>query len=389
MTRKLPLLIGAVFLAFAGAACEGPTGPVGQAGPEGPQGPPGVDALATCSDCHHSDATIVAIEQQFDVSPHGFGNFEIRGPDYAGGSCVACHTSQGFTAQFTDEDANWEHGVASMNCRTCHQVHTEFDGSDYALTTTDPVEFRLTGATVDIGDGDNVGSNLCASCHQGRSLASYPDYTAPVTQMFNISNTHYGIHYGTQANVFAAELPESIEFGVTTAGPFTPHDEIACIGCHMGRGIDGLDPRPTPGGELGHTWMPAEAVCATCHDADFNYGGVQDDVSEVLVELGNCLAAEGVIEFEHGAASIVAGSMTAGPVTGNVVNVHGGVEDLITYHPVAGDHPEPYVAAYLVLNALVQDGSWGVHQPRYAENLAVAALTQMAAQSASCEGAAL
>ncbi|MEJ2504616.1 MAG: cytochrome c3 family protein, partial [Gemmatimonadota bacterium] len=152
MRRKLPLLFGATFLAFAVAACEGPEGPAGPAGPQGPQGPageagaPGENALNTCSDCHSSDATIVAIEQQFESSPHGpanFGRIESRV------ACAMCHSSQGFVAAATGEEPNFDGGVASINCRTCHQIHMDYVADDFALTTTDPVTLLLTGNTVD------------------------------------------------------------------------------------------------------------------------------------------------------------------------------------------------------------------------------------------------
>jgi hypothetical protein len=374
MKRRLPLLLAAALAALAVTACEGPDGPVGPRGaqgPEGPAGPTGPQGPAgnTCFDCHTENSTIVAIQQQFALSPHGPDQYELRGPDYAGGACVACHTHQGFVAAVTGTSPDWSAGVAPMSCRTCHRIHT---GEGFALENTDPIPFRITGQTVDVsGDGSTAG-NLCAMCHQGRAQGSWPSWLAPITQTFSITSSHYGVHYGTQGNVYTTVLEPSFEFGVTVDGTFGPHADVGCEGCHMGIGVDEFNPAPTaPGGELGHTWEPATEVCATCHDADFNFGGVQDQVATDLTALGHCLEAEGVIDFPGGVAAP------------DIAADHGGI-DAPEYHPVVGDHPEPFVAAYLVFNALIEDGSWGVHQPDYARDLARAALAYMQANSSLC-----
>lgn len=358
MRNKLPLLLGATLLAFSAMACEGPVGPQGDRGPAGEvgaPGEPGQNALNTCSDCHHSDATIVAIEQQFDLSAHGFGNFELRGPDYAGGSCVACHTHNGFVAAATGEPANWDGGVASMNCRTCHQVHTTFEGDDYALTKTDPVTLVLTGNTVDF---PSVGGNLCSECHQGREVSPVASADAAVTTMFTIGSFRYGPHYGPQANIYAAELPDALEFGdAVPIAPFLPHSELGCADCHMER----EHMIPSPGSAGGHNFDPTNATCNTCHitPADFDYNGLQTEVQGLMADLKVCLEAEGVLRADG--------------------------------YAVEGDHPEPYVAAFLVYKSFYYDGSDGVHQPRYATTMLGDALTFMQANSTqpACQDTAL
>jgi hypothetical protein len=391
MRKKLPLFVGALFVAFTAVACEGPAGPTGPsgvdgtdgaAGPAGPTGPAGQNALNTCSDCHHADATIVAIEQQFDLSPHGFGNFEIRGPDYSGGSCVTCHTHQGFVAAATGTTADWTNGVASLNCRTCHAVHSDVDGDgdmdigDYALTKTEAVVLRVGGATVDFLGG----GNLCAECHQARDRSPYPSYEADLTTMFAVTSGHYGIHYSSQANIYAAQLPAAIAFGATQTAPYGAHynDGVSCNQCHMGVGVEGLTPVPMPGGTLGHNFAASTAVCATCHEANFDYGGVQTDVATDVTYLAACLEAEGVVSAHYDSSD------EAFQGVGTEVGFTGYVNEV---HVVGGSgisHPEPYVAAFLALQALFEDGSWGVHQPRFAPAVAANALAFMEANSAAC-----
>lgn len=373
MRKGLPLLLGAVFAVASLAACEGsegPRGPRGEAGPTGPEGPAGPQGPSgnVCADCHSSSSAIIAIQSQVMLSPHG-ASFELRGPDYAGGACAACHTHQGFIAAVTGEAPDWGLGAASMNCRTCHRIHT---GDGFALTKTDPVVFRITGQSVDVSGDDSSAGNLCVMCHQGRERGGWPSWLAPITQTFSITSSHFGVHYGTQGNIYTAVLDPAFEFGVTTEGAFGAHVDVGCEGCHMGIGVDGFIPAPsTPDGELGHTWEQAVEVCATCHDADFNFGGVQDLVVADVMALGACLEAEGVIDFPGGVAAA------------GIAADHGGF-DAPEYHPIVGDHPEPFVAAYLAFNALVEDGSWGVHQPEYARELAAAALAYMQANSSLC-----
>lgn len=371
MRRKLPLLFGAVFLAFAAGACEGPQGERGPIGPEGDQGeegPPGQDgenALNTCSDCHTSDATLVAIEQQFDLSPHAFGNFEVRGPAYAGGSCVACHTSQGFVANVTDGTADFSDGAASMTCYTCHQIHTTYEGGDIALTTTDPVTLLATGNEVDATGTDVPGSNLCVNCHQARAQDSYPQWDADVATTFNIPSTHYYFHYGPQTNILFQEFPAELSFGLADVGAFQYHEAASCLGCHMGLGSEVADfdvPNTalTPGGELGHNWAPAAETCNQCHgdaaEQGFDYEGVRTDVGNGLLALAQCLESEGVVVVES--------------------------TDPLHFSPVEGDHPEPYVAAFLMAHAMTEDGSFGTHNPNYVPPLLNAVRTEMDANSA-------
>jgi hypothetical protein len=294
----------------------------------------------------------VAIEQQFALSPHGFGNYEVR----HSGSCDRCHTSQGFVALVTETEPDFTGGAASMNCRTCHMIHTEYEAGDFELYQTSPVDMLVSataaagagGATFDFGGA----SNTCATCHQARDIGTLPDWQAPMDQMFQITSTHYELHHGPQANWFSANLPDEILFGENTTLPYSDHLSIGCVGCHMGLGVDGLDaPEPVPDGELFHTFRPSEDVCATCHDTEY-WADQQEELMEPLEGLGACLQAAGVMS-----------------ATGS---------------PVVGMHPEPYVAAWLVYAAAEEDGSFGIHNPKFEPKVVEAALDFMEADSPGC-----
>ncbi len=376
MIKKLPLLVGATFLAFSMVACEGPEGPQGPTGPEGEPGAPGApgtpgapgapgepgqNALNTCSDCHSSDATIVAVEFQFDQSAHGPGNYELRGPDYAGGSCVMCHTHQGFVEFTTDMEADWTHGYTTMNCRTCHNVHSDVDGDgdfeigDYALMTTDPVEVRLTGTTVDFNgtrDGETYQGNLCATCHQGRD-SEWPSASASMEATFNVTSTHFGPHYGTQGNVLAAAVPDEMMFDgdrTIPTGKMTHGNTYTCTGCHM----DWDNVSPTTGS---HSFNVTAGVCEDCHSTasgtDFDLNGIATTVEGLLHELEVCLQAEGLLDE--------------------------------TGHPIVGTYPEPFAAAMVNFELFHYDGSHGVHHPNFTVAMLENTLQYMQANSAVCE----
>ena len=337
MTRTFRLLLGTAFLALAAGACEGPRGPAGPEGPQGPQGPPGEDGVdgALCVDCHTANDEFVAIQQQFELSPHGYASFELRGPDYAGGACIGCHTHQGYIAAATGTTADFTGGVAPMTCRTCHQVHTEMDRGDYALTLSGSVTLLLGGDAVELGKGA-----VCAACHQARVPAIVPEVGQDGQDTIP---ARLGTHRGPQATVFAAGPGLPVFYGTETVPtePFASHvtfggeAAVSCVGCHM------QDP---VGFELGsHNWgvvdgsgtVNNDGTCDACHvDVTAAFDGVKSEVQPLMADLLACLQSEGVVDST--------GSANTGAVVDN---------DLI--------------AAYLVWQTLDSDGSQGAHHPDY------------------------
>lgn len=356
MDKKLRLLFGAAFLALATGACEGPEGPAGPAGDTGPRGPAGIDAASQCTDCHASDETLVVIEQLFSQSPHGFGNYELRGPDYAGGSCVACHTSQGFVAAATGTTADFTGGAASMTCRTCHQIHTTMSGDDFALTTTGTVDLRIGDAAVDYGRGA-----VCALCHQGRAPSFIPSVGEGGQSEIP---PRYGLHRGPQATIFAAAPGLPVFPGTETVptAPFSSHltfdgDVVrACVGCHM------QSTERTGNSAGGHTWgmvysggtVLNDGTCDACHvDVTAAYNDITGRVQALMDDLEACLFAEGVVDAEGSA------------VTGATAD-----DDLL--------------AAYLIFQAVGADGSSGAHHPVYVPAILTNANEYLDANYSSC-----
>ena len=349
MRRKLPLLFGAAFLAFAAGACEGPQGPQGPQGPigpegpegpEGPQGPQGESAANICSDCHNDDATIVAIETQYNESKHGTGDTFERDTN----PCNACHTHQGFVANVIDGTTVDDVAQpAPVNCRTCHQIHTNFEAADYARTSTDAV-MLMAGGTFDItalSDVPDADANLCANCHQARD--DRVDLTA---DSVTITSFRLGYHHGTQANVLSGQTAEPLP-GVTlpASEPFSSHVQFGCDGCHM------QEPYGAQAG--GHTWdmryvyhgseailVPGDGSCEPCHSGDTPFSGqtTQADVQVLLDSTAVLLRAQGIMQASS------------------------------TY-AVEATFDSDLVAAFLNFKLMEEDYSLGVHNPTYVKGV--------------------
>lgn len=331
----LLVVLALCFIFFIG--CEGPAGPAGADGVDGIDGTDGADGIAgnvTCLVCH-SEESLEIKRAQFAMSQHSVGDIAVA---YAGSraSCAKCHSHEGFVQFALGFDAENIAYPSPWQCSTCHGLHQTFEQTDYALRLSDPVVAIFDENVTFLLKGNNTmdlegGSNLCANCHQSRR--GEPNLTNP-GETFTITSTHYGPHYSAQANVVYgagfAEIPGSVAY--PEAGS-SYHLAASCVGCHMSEFTDG---------EGGHSFNPSLAACNNCHTtADFNYGGVQAEVDELLVELRDLLIAAGVV---------------AG-------------DDVDGYHPVKGTFPMAHVRAFFNWTGLDEDRSLGAHNPKYVKAL--------------------
>jgi len=325
------LLLGFSFV-FMLASCtkEGPMGPAGADGQNGTDGTDGVDGNVTCLVCH-SGTNMEQKQAEFAMSEHSVGAIAV---DYAGGraSCAPCHSHELFVQSMTLGGAVGDvTNPSAWQCSTCHGIHKSFEGKDYALRSTDPINPIFDpSVTMDL----NGNSNLCAICHQSRRAE--PNLDIP-GDTYNITSTHYGPHHGAQANVVAgmgfAEIEGSVAYPEQGSNK---HLQMAsCTGCHMAEFADG---------QGGHSYIPSLNACNECHDAnleDYNYGGVQTEVHELLVELRDHLIALGVVEGD----------------------------DENGYHPHTGEFPMVQVQAFFNWVGLEEDRSLGAHNPKYVKAL--------------------
>ncbi len=348
--RKLTIFASVLLACCFMFSCEGPMGEPGLDGADGINGINGIDGIdgdAGCIECH-GGVTLDVISTQFHQSVHSAGLVAV---DYAGGraSCAQCHSHEGFVEFALFGEVGEDIAVPSpWECRTCHQVHETFDPEeDYTLRITDSRPFIFDETVT----ADFESSNICASCHQSRRAE--PNVTNPGTE-FTITSSHYGPHHGAQSNVVygagLAEIAGSVSY--PAAGSATHFSDITCTTCHMGEYESGAG---------GHTFNPTINSCTACHAGidDFNLNNVQTETAAQLDVLRDLLLAQGVIE------EAVEEFFELDPETGDIVQVL--VSD--GYHPVRGTYSMAQAQAFFNWTGLVEDRSFGVHNPAYTEAL--------------------
>lgn len=264
--------------------------------------------------------------------------------EYSNKSCAFCHSGNSFSEAIAagKNFSQLEAGAAEparQDCRTCHQVHVTYTGADWALETTAPVAFVVSGATFDGGNG-----NLCANCHQARRyLANFAakDSAGAVIPDKYAPSVRFNTHLSDQGDIMLGVLDVNAILGVDgKPGAHYTMVENTCVGCHLGEGKN-------------HTFEAQVTTCVKCHaDAkDLNINGY--NFEEQFKALEDALVAKGLLAAnEDGTFSIVTKNADGSPV----------ILD-----------PKP-AAALFVHGALEEDASDGAHNPNYVKALIEASL---------------
>ncbi|MDV2990325.1 MAG: hypothetical protein P3T54_09315 [Dehalogenimonas sp.] len=323
------LMLFGLSLVFVGCTGEqGLAGPAGPAGPQGPPGEPGEDPTVACIDCHNETGLITSKRLQYSYSVHGTSAPESDTQtvyDYAGArdNCTACHSGTGFIT-WQEQGGSTSAVKAAVNntridCRACHEIHTTYSEDDFKLRTIDAVPMLIDSTKI----YDAGSSNLCANCHQSRTPAPVPG-----GGVVAIPNTHYGPHHGPQATMLLSIGGYGL---VDDPNPHATQVEGGCVTCHM------ADDKATQAG--GHTFNASLAGCQSCHEGlnTFDRHGVQTETKALLNQLESLLTQQGVM--------------------------HDG-------EPVAGKtFTEDQVGAYFNWLYITEDGSLGVHNSYYVQEL--------------------
>lgn len=269
-----------------------------------------------CTACHNDTTIITGKVAGWELSGHGTGTSW----DYAGGrgGCAACHSGGVFSEMAAagmnpGEVEAGDPNPTRQDCRACHNIHTTYTADDWSLETIEPVElYAFEGVTYDGGAG-----NLCATCHQPRRQMVAED------GIVNWSSSHYGPHHGPQSAMLLGVGGAGVEGDESIHARFV---DDTCVTCHVANDD--------------HSFEASLAVCQECHDEaeDFDIGGVQTQVDELVAELQELLVAKGMLagDEEHG------------------------------FHSVVGEYPEAEAAAlWNYIFIVPEDGSHGVHNPDY------------------------
>jgi hypothetical protein len=231
----------------------------------------------TCTQCHNDTTIITGKKAAWSESIHGTGEAYVRGTS---AGCAGCHSGGAFKQMVAagltpDKVESGDPNPTHQDCRTCHQIHTSYTSTDWALTTESAVSlYAIEGASFDGGKG-----NLCGTCHQPRTAPPVADEAGN----FEITSTHWGPHHGPQT----ATLLGVAGAGDVEGKPAAHYSmvENTCVACHVGENDN-------------HTFEPSVAACQACHAdaADFDINGLQTEVTALTDELGAKLEAIGIIK---------------------------------------------------------------------------------------------
>ena len=355
-------------LLFVQCTSDPIAGPAGVDGIDGIDGVDGIDGADTsaesCIACH-SNTFRAPIYAAYETSFHSKGLTE-GSVNYAGAraSCAQCHSNEGFVDYIengfvnpggyygltepelvindngTPDDDSDDYPevddrglpiysnnpvpfVTSITCTTCHDTHKSFDfendGNDLALRALEPVSLMTDGTVIDYGDG----SNTCINCHQPRRTAPTPDDAG----MFRVTSTHWGPHHGPQATLLEGIQGAMIagSEAIPGVGSAAHRTGSTCVSCHMGDTSDDINGL--------HSMIPTETACITCHS-----NGIPSDdfLASDMATLAGLLENVGIVHEDH-------------PVPG-------------TYSILEAEAAWNYLF-------ILEDGSMGVHNPKYAKAL--------------------
>ncbi|HAO78209.1 MAG TPA: hypothetical protein DCQ92_04370 [Verrucomicrobia subdivision 3 bacterium] len=345
-------------------------------------------AAADCGQCHDS-LTGHFKNAEWNASLHS------RSARQTSPQCVRCHTGPGFvgwaTAGGMSAQNMYPTNIIAANAYSTNILTTAPNTTYEAITcqachdphdASNPHQLRM-GYNVTLSDGTtvtNAGSGgFCMECHNSRNgsvtnmLAKYP-----LNQPNWAGGVGFGPHDSPQADML--EGVNAITYGQQI--PSAPHANVVsntCAGCHM-QTIAATDPAFTKAG--GHTFkmsyintngieVPVTYVCSQCHGTvtDFDipapdyvgYGysqGIQTQVQILLNQLSMLLPPKG---YQANPANYVAD----------------GVVKTINYQWGATNMPTKYLNAaynYLFVSA---DGSFGVHNSKYAVGLLKASIANL------------
>lgn len=280
-------------------------------GPEGPPGPAGLSAPASafegfapgirCATCHdpEQDTTyyVAGRAYQWRQSKHAAGgDVEMNSA-----TCSGCHSTEGFLQRMRNVPTTEQLNPSPPGCFACHSPHAR---ADFSIRTVSPVTLRsniegITDQLFDYGKG-----NICAQCHQPRTLSPKPNPQAAAEDSLVITTPRWHSHYGAQAQMLMGV--GGFRFPVYTYRGNSYHTasniirEEGCVTCHMAEQV--YPPNAGTGKAGGHTMniyyelngvpTPLLTGCRTsgCHASitTTDYNGVQTAVKanlDTLIQL--------------------------------------------------------------------------------------------------------
>jgi hypothetical protein len=375
--------------------CENCHGPAAShaASPDDPTVVPQVEIAATvCGGCHsagYSSYTNPPTFEEWSASGHSAVVPDVLQTMSASTNniqtCGVCHSGSARLAMLNGinpavtltKDYN-----VPQTCAVCHDPHatnanpvqlrnppSSFD--NFELTSAD----TATVTTFTNKYNANTNINLCAQCHNDRG-ASWSD-------------TRFAPHHSLQYNMLLGTVGEQLFLPSPFPGPHAGLPSSAvysvsgtfyltnqCASCHM---------QPDAVSSPDHTFTPGYNVCLNCHDgptfqASLTYD-LSNQVSQVIDSLNSWAAATNVpaslrtngpvaweypssdgLAWQTNSSGQVIGWTQSDQVQTNFNGPPAGFQSALTNYPGI---MKARFNLYLILN----DGSFGVHNPIYAQFL--------------------
>jgi hypothetical protein len=389
-TVKQFLTVLTALLLFGLMACEGPAGPAGPDGPagkdgangtNGADGKDGVDAgfvyfegfkdSLKCASCHNPDSDttyyIAGKAREWEESVHGSGTAWEENRS----TCAECHTTEGFMMKVAGKTVTDIADPTPPGCFACHSPHSKGDFS-LRSTSSQSLTSNITGVSATTFDLGNA--NLCVSCHRRRTISTsannmLPDPTkTATTDTLKINTSRWYGHYGVQGQVLlgagAVQFVDAAAYGKTTAHSSGLVATKGCATCHMAD----YSPANAYGAKIGGHTMDitytaegsTSAVemlngCKNCHTSSsftkLDYNGVQTQFAANMDTLKSLLVTKGWMNTSD---AILATSS-------NVLKIA----------------PASRGGALFNYMMLLHDGSKGIHNPSYANDVLRASIAEM------------
>jgi hypothetical protein len=322
------------------------------------------DFPKACADCHGSEAKfpVRGIRTQYLTSGHRItGHASYSNSE----GCQMCHTNEGFI-EFVKKGKVDPKAVVSnpseIGCFTCHAPH---ETGNFSLRKTTAVTLT-NGAIFDKGK-----SNLCAGCH--RVVAMTKDEVRARSIPFDF----WGAHHGPQADMLAGTNAYEFPGKTYSKSAHGMLPNAACVTCHMTQPSGRYALHPTIGGHsfrIGgevhevpklnnagclnsgcHTEMkqvPGKHVfdrtAASDYDGDGKVETVQEEVQGLLERIIN-KQGTGLLQTMKDPLYDAKGTFIRNKV----------------------QYPVEVVAALYNYKFVLEDGSKGIHNTKYAVQLLI------------------
>jgi hypothetical protein len=328
------------------------------------QGKPKPVLPAACVACHGAETkySVRGDREQYLASGHR----TIGHASYANSEgCQGCHTHEGFVERMKKGKVDPKAVVAnpsSIGCFTCHSPH---ETGDFSLRTAAKVTLT-NGAVFDKGR-----SNLCASCH--RVVAVTKDEVKPRSIPFDF----WGAHHGPQADMLAGTNAYEFPGKKYSSSAHARRSKAECITCHMTQPKQRYALMPTIGGhsfriggEVHEAPKLNNAGCLTsgCHDEMKQVAGKHLFDSPAEADYDGDGKVEMLQEEVQGLLERIINKQGSGLLQTMKEPLYDAKGAFIRSKT---QYPLEVVAALYNYKFVLEDGSKGIHNSKYAIQLLI------------------